>query len=356
MRRAIRKMGENVLAPSSDMSCQSVAAQTEIDAAPAAVWRALTDPVELAQWFAPVADVFPGPGGRIHISWGGSFVADWLIDAWQPPRRLRVTEIDALGGGRQSGDGAAVLPTAMAAASRPTHRAIEFLLTDLGSRTKLSLRHSGFGNNATPDFVAAVRRGWDFELRSLRHYLERHAGIRRDVVWLRRCSQLSAQTIWDRAIALLTARDCGAPEQWREDEPLAIHLLHKDTRHGRVQICDPPHQLVLLVADLRDSLFRLKLAEESAGGVEVNIWLSTWGLERSILKQFERHWKPIVEELSDPTASPARPTGGGGGEDAAMKFPRQIAERSSAAPVRLHRSSDPVERISCNAEEGCHGR
>ena len=60
----------------------------EIAAAPAAVWRALTEADELTRWFADEARVTPGLGGRQWVSWGEGGEVESAHRAWSPCERL----------------------------------------------------------------------------------------------------------------------------------------------------------------------------------------------------------------------------------------------------------------------------
>ncbi len=54
---------------------------------PEIVWRALTDPAQLRQWFLTEARIEGGPGGTVELSTGPTQVrATGRILAWQPPR------------------------------------------------------------------------------------------------------------------------------------------------------------------------------------------------------------------------------------------------------------------------------
>jgi hypothetical protein len=66
---------------------------------------------------------------------------------------------------------------------------------------------------------------------------------------------------------------------------------------GSLEIYDPPYQLVAAVTSYRDALLRIKLDERASGAVEINIWLSTWGVERSVLKRFQDYWNSVVADI-----------------------------------------------------------
>ncbi|PKN79514.1 MAG: hypothetical protein CVU47_10550 [Chloroflexi bacterium HGW-Chloroflexi-9] len=60
--------------------------ERQLDATPEEVWRALTDPAELAVWFGCPVDVVPGE--RIAIHFADSSPQDSRIVTWEPPSLL----------------------------------------------------------------------------------------------------------------------------------------------------------------------------------------------------------------------------------------------------------------------------
>jgi uncharacterized protein YndB with AHSA1/START domain len=152
----------------------------DLAATPEEVWRALTVAQELVRWFPVDARVTPGAGGSMVWSWGENW--DWTtrIDAWEPGRLLRLVQEDARpydAEGRPVADGQAA----------PAKIAIEFTLESHRGKTRLRLVHSGFGSGAAwDDEVEGITEGWQAELASLRHYLERHRGQDRQfrIAWL----------------------------------------------------------------------------------------------------------------------------------------------------------------------------
>ena len=144
------------------------------------VWRALTQAEELVRWFPMEARVTPGVGGTMLWNWGEG--QDWesRIDVWEPGRRLRLVagRCPAL---RHPG------PALAAGMSEPARIAMEFTLETHRGKTRLRLVHSGFGEGAAWDTeIEGISEGWQAELRSLRHYLERHRG--RTAIRGARCS------------------------------------------------------------------------------------------------------------------------------------------------------------------------
>ena len=166
----------------------------DIEAPADAVWRALTDAEELARWFPNSARVTPGAGGAMVWSWDKMWDWETRIDAWEPGRLLRLVQHDARPydiQGRQLPPGEV----------EPASIAIEFTLETQQGKTRLRLVHSGFGHGAAwDDEVEGITEGWQAELRSLRHYLQRQRGRDRNlqVAWL--TTGLSRQAAWARLL------------------------------------------------------------------------------------------------------------------------------------------------------------
>lgn len=103
-------------------------------------------------------------------SWGEGWDWETRIDAWEPGRLLRLVQEDA----RPYDTQGRPLPPGEAA---PARIAIEFTLETHQGKTRLRLVHAGFGHGAAWDNeVEGITEGWQAELASLRHYLQRHRG------------------------------------------------------------------------------------------------------------------------------------------------------------------------------------
>jgi uncharacterized protein YndB with AHSA1/START domain len=94
--------------------------QIEVAASAAQVWKALTEPAELAKWFPLEARVTAGEHGKICLSWGEDWPGEGEIVVWQPGTRLAWKDNFAL---------------------------VEFILEARGAKTVLRLVQSGFLGN-----------------------------------------------------------------------------------------------------------------------------------------------------------------------------------------------------------------
>jgi uncharacterized protein YndB with AHSA1/START domain len=240
---------------------RSAQGQVEINASPERVWRALTDAGELERWFPLDARVEPGPGGTIWMSWRNEFAGAMKILVWDPPRHLQTS-------------------WSFHEADQPA-QITDYVLETRQGKTVLRAVTSGFPLDASWDnWVEGTNRGWAFELRSLKHYLERHAGETRHVVYLRRRIPLTNVEGWAR---LQGPAGLGA---WLAGgEPF-------DRR--------PALQYAAVVSDPPDALFRVSI-EPGAGPAsnerDVVLWLSAWGDQERRTAQIRTEWTSLLERL-----------------------------------------------------------
>lgn len=251
---------------------RAVERTVRIDAPVDAVWQALTDADELTRWFPLEARVTPGVGGSVWMAWRhGNEVDDTRIEVWEPGRHLRCV-------GR-SGTWLGI--------------ATDYHLERDGNRTVLRVVSSGFGEgDAWDDLLRAYGSGWDFELRGLRHYLERHRGVPRLVASARAPYAAEDAAVW----AQLTG-----PGGWFGADgvghlaPGTAFRAQTATGHalrGTVQSVEPPKQWVAIVEDLNDALLRVQLY-----GREASVWLSTYGVPEPDVRALERAWRASLATL-----------------------------------------------------------
>jgi uncharacterized protein YndB with AHSA1/START domain len=256
----------------SGVETRTVETTIEIDAPQDAVWKALTDAKELVRWFPLEAEVEPRVGGRYWISWRNEWQGEHRIRVFEPESHLRTTWAAAV----QEGEGL-------------TELAVDYHLEGRGGRTVLRLVHSGFGRDAAWDEeYDGVRLGWTFELRSLRHYLERHRGHdRRAIFVVGAKSGLPGAEVWVRALRdVLGAAEPGA---LREGDPYSMAVGGGETFSGTVLDCQPPRQFAGTVAALDEALFRV---EVYAG--RPHLWLAAWRGDGSALARYEARWRQAL--------------------------------------------------------------
>jgi len=238
---------------------RSAEGQIEVDATAERVWQGLTDAGELVRWFPLDAKVEPGPGGSFYLSWLNEFAATMEIQVWDPPRHLR---------------------TAWTFHEEGPTQVTDYYIEAKGGRTVVRAVTSGFPLDESWDgWVEGTNRGWAFELRSLKHYLERHAGEPRHVLYLRRRIPLSNQEAWTRL---------------SDDLELAPWLTG-----GQVFDERPGSQHAAVVNDPADGLFRVSVEPGGPGTNEreIVLWLSAWGNHERRVEELRSRWAGVLERL-----------------------------------------------------------
>jgi len=252
----------------------------EIDASPEAVWRAISDGEELGRWFPLEAEVVPGVGGTVTVAWGPDVVGTGNIDVWEENRRLRYVE----SGGDQDvvvqegGDEAAVV-------------AVEYTIEGRGGRTVLRLVNSGFSaDDDWAEYFDTVESGWRYFLLNLKHYLERHDGTPRRMVWDRREISLPKPDAWEQlfgAGGLVATQLPGAAGQdgtlW-SGHPVAVEM-----------VAHPLH-LACRCEELNDALLFVEL-EPGQDTYSLGVWLSLYGVAEDQAQELERSLGDCLERL-----------------------------------------------------------
>jgi len=245
-----------------------------IDAPADEVWRALTEGERIQQWFAPKAEVEPGEGGRILLSWGPGMEGSAPITIWEPGRRLGWTE---------QGDSA--FP-----------RIVEFTLEADGAKTMLRLVHSGFGAGAEfDDEYESTHGGWLTFLASLRYLVERKRGVAGRHVFRMAMLKSAPAEVWPR----LTSEVGLSAQDWTPGAPFAARIPGGGEISGVVWAAPKPGYAVLAVRELDDSLLAL-FVERSCGAC---CFTASWYLygggaegEQPLLAQWERFCDGFLEQ------------------------------------------------------------
>lgn len=259
---------------------RTVEARLEINAPVDAVWKALTDARELARWFPIQARVRPGAGGGIWISWGQPFEGESEIRIWEPNSRL------------QTG-----WPFTATPDSDKAMLIVDYHLESRAGKTLLRLVHSGFGVGGGWDAeYDGVTRGWGFELRGLKHYLENHPGIDRHAVWVRRPTKLKAEEAIARIIGPSGRVFRGPIDDLREGNPYRFVVVGGDTEvAGIVAMNLRPRSFCGNVPSMNNAFFRCDI-ERIGTGEEAWVWFSTYGLDSATTDRLQRHLNEAVTD------------------------------------------------------------
>jgi uncharacterized protein YndB with AHSA1/START domain len=242
-----------------------------IDAPVAEVWKALTDPEQLKRWFSLGARVTPGKDGAIFLSWGPDCEGEAKIVAWEPERRFAWQEQAAL---------------------------IEWTLEARGAKTVLRLVQSGFfsGEDWENEWFESTDYGWGFMLLSLRWALERHRGVERQVAWPRVKVSVTREEAYARLVRAggLFTEDAGAA--LHAGEAYALRATTGERFTGRVEFVRPPRGFCLSVAEMNDALLWLTI-EGAPGKIEVQVWLSAFGVAQADVDAFGKRWLAAMERV-----------------------------------------------------------
>ena len=264
-----------------DGEARALEAELHVDAPVEAVWKALTDGEELANWFPAKARVEPGVGGSVWLWWGGDGES-CEIEAWEPGRHLRT-----------------VWPGAHAAdPSVPV--AVDYHLEGKGGGTTLRLVHTGFSADAEwDDEFDAHRRGWSFELRCLQHYMHRHRGTRRHLIKVQTPLTVSHEQAWARMMGPGGLAREGSLSGLGEGDRYAVTTAAGDRMAGEVRLVFPPTDFAATVEGLNVSLLRLSIERFGFpdGPIMVQLWLSAYGVPEAELQDVESRWQGMLDDL-----------------------------------------------------------
>lgn len=222
------------------------------------LWRACTEPKELARWQADSASGRMAPGERVSLSW---------------PKLGLTTHIDVI----------SLEPEQSLALRHGTSS----VLFDLGPGS-LTLTHSGVPEGDIADGVAS---SWRVSLALLSHYLEHHPDSDRAVQWFVARANVPPATAHvyftdPSALASWLTREGGVAD---EGQPYRLQLLSGEPMSGKV-LANTPGRDVALAWDERDgsvlSMRTLPAPGEPDERLIVVSW-SCWGtpIDRAINAQ-----------------------------------------------------------------------
>jgi uncharacterized protein YndB with AHSA1/START domain len=271
-----------------------------IDAPPEAVWKAITDARELARWFPLDASTTPGAGGTLVYEWGDLKFVN-RIEVWEPGKHLRMTWGHAEETpGPAVGPGAAPAPGASAPGPADAERrrlTVDWYIEGREGRTVLRLVHSGFGHDASWDSeYDGTRRGWIFELSSLRQYLEKHAGRDRAAFWVQRPFAPGAAGAWARMTGAGGLFSSGSVAGLGVGDRCSLTMATGERLEGRAILNAPPVEFAATVENLGDAMMRFGF-EDCGGGPVAHLWLSLWGRPKSEAQAIEERWRGLMTRL-----------------------------------------------------------
>jgi uncharacterized protein YndB with AHSA1/START domain len=265
---------------------RSVEVVVDVAATPDEVWKALTDADEMVRWFPLQAAVRPEVGGQITWQWDGQFTWVSEIERWDPGVALTLVNRDQ----RPYDVEGRELPAGQASSATLV---MEFTLESVEGKTRLRLVHSGFGRGASwDDEFEGVSVGWRYELRSLKFYLERHAGRPRRAGLASFSCDLSHSEAWRRLVG-----SAGFPfDRWPlvEGDSYRVRSAAGDRFTGTVLLHIPERDLCCRVAELGDGL--LRLATHGAGGrTGVTVWIASYAADPGHVEELRSRAQGMLE-------------------------------------------------------------
>ncbi|HVP61665.1 MAG TPA: SRPBCC domain-containing protein [Myxococcaceae bacterium] len=257
--------------------------EARLPATPEQVSRMLTDPAELARWFAPYVDGSGRVGELLTLSWGPDVTWRTRVEAVEPGRLVRWCDAPA---DQQGGP--------------PAGMVIEWTLGTESGGTRLRLVHSGFGEGGDWDEqYDGTEAGWSFFLWHLGETLRHHPGKPRVVVWERRASVLSREEIGARLFGPIgLALDPDRPQPGS-----VAHLrLAGSRRRFEVEHVRLPTHLWGRLPDLDGALLLAEMEPGRTGPVQTGLWLSTWGLDAASLDTVRTGLRSMADAVFSPPA------------------------------------------------------
>jgi uncharacterized protein YndB with AHSA1/START domain len=253
---------------------------------PDTVWRLLTDPAGLAEWFAPQVEGSGQQGGTLTLSWGPDVRWSTKVASAEPGRLVRWQD---------DYDAYQQLPRTASAV------VIEWEISPGPGGTRLRLVHSGFGDGAEwDDMYDGTKAGWTFFMWHLLETVRQHLGHRRTVVFERRTSTLTREALGERlfgpdGLALAPSR----PQSGTAAElSLGGARRRFDVQHARL-----PTNLFGKLPDLGDAILLVEMEPGRTGPVQTGLWLSTWNLAPDRLEAVRAGMRSMADAVFGPRAS-----------------------------------------------------
>jgi len=253
-----------------------------INAPKEAVWKALSDAVEVCQWFAPEA-VISGPvGGEVRWKWTNEIVWQQTITTWDVGERLVTTydsEVDNGIGGKV-----------------PLFMDFQLQSNRDGSTTTLRLIHSGFGPEADFDSeYDGISHGWFIELRSLQLYLEKHLGQQRQLCWIQAEFGMGSDEAWQRLTGSNGLNCAAGLLNLQTGDRFNFTTADGDFFTGEVYK-NTPHSFVGIVENWDYSFLRIEV-ETCSSTNQLWLWHATYGQDQNKVDAITYRWQTMVDRL-----------------------------------------------------------
>jgi hypothetical protein len=177
--------------------------------------------------------------------------------------------------------------------------ATEVWLETREGKTILRIVQSGFLADATWDEeFDGNRRGWRFQLRGLKLYLERHRGTPRLVAWVRRMREVAREEAWRRLMTPQALLAEGSLEGLRAGDRYRLRTAAGDLFEGEVYTHVPGQEFSGTAENWNHAFWRVQLDELPMRKVrDVHLWIQTYGVPEAGVRALESRWQTLLERL-----------------------------------------------------------
>ena len=270
---------------SSEQKGRTIELEFETDATPEKVWAALTEAAHLASWFPQKAwTKGEGVGAKVGLSWGEGAAWETTVSAWEPGRLLQWTN-DAMG-------------------KPPAVLVVDFHIEQARGKTIVRLVHSGFGDGADWDQqYDGTKGGWSYFMKNLAHYLDRHYGTARTMVWDRRPPGMSFEDTWAQLLGPAGLAIEPPADQLREGDAFRARLGDQSVE-GSVIMSERPYRFAATLPSLNDSILFVEM-ELGGENWQCGVWLSTYGVEPARTESLQTGLTDRVNAVLPAASAPA---------------------------------------------------
>ena len=256
--------------------------EIEIAADAESVWKAVSEAEELTRWFVEDAEVEPGEGGKQKIDWGQGVAMEATHLIWRPGQHLRVGHPD---GAERGGWDAVVVD-------------FEIEPGDEG-RTKLRIVQSNLPQGEEWDGAYdGTEVGWRMFARSLKFYLERHAGEPRRTIHRYGNLELPRAEAWTHLTGAGLLASEGSLAETPEGGRFAVTAANGERLEGEVLLNVPERNFTMTIESdgYGDALLAFDLIPSKKGSY-ANFILGTFGLDSAAYEKLHAKWFPTLEKL-----------------------------------------------------------
>ena len=258
----------------------------EINAPVELVWKAVTQAEELTNWFP--LNVQNEGNGQVKLMWGKSDFFNLQLTEFELFKHFKVQELPP-----DSDDIDEILNEQVQKEIRSKKEvlSIDITLTGKKGKTVLRLIHSGFGYESHwDDIYLGVKKGWEFELRGLKHYIENHFGTKRYALWLKKEHSLSLHESWNRFMDNFKE----SVDSLNENDPYTLTENSGEIYKGYTMINDYPYSFAGTLTNFNNSILRM---ENYKNGDKVisYFFIAGYSVSKAKIDSIKKRWRKILD-------------------------------------------------------------